>query len=189
MLRSTIILLSLILTTAAVSAQTSIPAATSKPVQPAEYIVSTAGIGPFRLSMSKSAIEKILNAKLKLPKFDANNYDMDTVSVKYKGLDISMTFNLTTTEVDTVPQLRLFEVWSSSPQLITRSGVAIGDDKLKIITTYSQYRLDIIPDYDKVLHPKRSAIYLYDYSTSNQLIFFLYDNLITGFGVAFNEGD
>jgi hypothetical protein len=85
--------------------------------------------------------------------------------------------------------MRIYSIRSHSPQLKTRSGIAIGDDKMKIITTYTQYRLDIIPDYDKVLHPKRTDIYLYDFNSGNQLIFSLYDNLVTGFEVTYSEGD
>lgn len=187
-----ILLLPLVLTTARVCAQNATAAAPNTVVPIAsENLVSTVGIGPFKLGMTVTGVEKILNAKLKLPKNekDKNSYEPDSASVKYKGTDINLVFGLNTTATDTVPALRIYSIQSNSPQLKTRSGIAIGDDKMKIVTTYTQYRLDIIPDYDKVQNPRKTDIYLYDINSGNQLVFHLYDNLVKGFEVTYSEGD
>ena len=85
----------------------------------------------------------------------------------------------------------VYEVRSSSPQLKTKSGIGIGDDKLKIVSTYSDYLIHIMPEYENnytVKSKTRSTVWLYGDESGKVIIFYLTNNKVTGFAVMYNEG-
>lgn len=157
--------------------------------QNTDYIVSTAGIGPFKLGMSKAAVEKILGTKIQLPQItkDPNNYGVDTIKCKYKDFDLDVVFMKSYYGSEATERIGVSVIMSSSPLLKTKSGMAVGDDKMKIFKTYDQYRLLYLPDWDK--NPKKSEVHLYDNETANVLVFYLYEGRIAGLGAMIEYGD
>jgi len=158
--------------------------------QTTDYLASTGGIGPIKIGMSKVAVEKLIGSKIQLPKFakDANNYDWDTVKCKYKDLEYEVVFSKSYFGNDTTERLGVYQLVCRSPLVKTKSGIAIGDSKIKIFETYDQYRLEYAPDWDKEHFPKRSSVTLYDNESSNVLIFLLENGIVTGFESTIFEG-
>ena len=157
-----------------------------------DYQASTGGIGPFRVGLSRAATEKLLNLKLKLPHASGNDsYDIDTVLCNYKEMKLQLVFSRSYFGNDTAMKLGIFSVTSSYPQLKTKSGVGIGDDKLKIVKTYELYRLDIAPEWTAggKPNPNRSTVTLYDNESPKVLIFHLDNNIVTAISATQYEGD
>ncbi len=165
-----------------INAQTAVP----------DYQVSTGGIGPFKVGLGRAATEKLLNLKLKLPKSSVtDSYEMDTVICTYKEMKLQLVFSRSYFGNDTAQKLGIYSVTSSYPQLKTKSGIGIGDDKIKIVKTYELYRLDISPEWtmDSKPNPKRSTVTLYDNESPKVLIFHLDNNIITAIEATQYEGD
>ena len=73
----------------------------------------------------------------------------------------------------------------------TRSGIGIGDDKYKIISTYEGYTIWIMPEYENNYTTKsktKSSIWLHG-DSRNVIIFYLNNNKVTGMSVTYFEGD
>ena len=155
-----------------------------------EYLASTGGIGPIKIGMSKAAVEKLIGTKLTLPKYSKayDSYDWDTVKCTYKELEYELVFSKTFYGNDTASRLGVYQIVCRSPLVKTKSGIAIGDNKLKIFQTYEQYRLEYAPDWDKEHFPKRATVSLYDNESSNVLIFYIEEGVVTGFGATIFEG-
>ena len=158
--------------------------------QASGYTVSMSGIAEIKLGMTKAALEKLLNQTIKLPPPSANNFARDSASCNYKGLNISVVFEKQ--EVNNKSELVVWEVKSNHPQLKTRSGIGIGDDKLKIIRTYEGYTIYIMPDYDdenfSVKSKTKSTVWLHGDESGKVIIFYLTNNKITGMSVTYDEG-
>src|SRR5687767_5163742 len=103
--------------------------------QTTSFTVSMSGISEIKVGMTKMALEKLLNQTIKLPPATKeNSYSRDSANCNYNGLNFSIVFEKQ--EVNNKSELVVWEVKSSHPQLKTRSGIGIGDDKLKVISTY-----------------------------------------------------
>jgi hypothetical protein len=155
------------------------------------FTVSMAGIGDIKLGMKKADFEKLTNQTLKLPHLTAKNDDayQDTVHVIYKGLEADVIFQKEYSENDKY-NIVVWEVRSSAPQLKTRSGIAIGDDKLKIVTTYPDFTIWLMPEYEKdytVKSKTKSTVWLHGDSGA-VIIFYLDNGKVTGMSVTYNEG-
>lgn len=154
--------------------------------------VSMAGIGDIKLGMKKTEIEKLLNQKLQLPHLTAkdSDYYQDTVHINYKGMEADVMFQKEYNENDKY-DIVVWEVRSNSPQLKTKSGVGIGDDKYKIISTYEGYIIWIMPQYENdytVKSKTKSSVWLHG-DNASIIIFYLDNNKITGMSVTYFEGD
>ena len=159
-------------------------------------IVSMNGIGDLKIGMKKESVEKLLKRKITLPHLtqDSNNIYVDTVSCNYKGIECMVVF---TKELlgDTSAGIRVSEIKSSSPLLKTRSGISVGDDKIKIVNTYDGYSMTITPDIDYGKTPPfrsktKSTIWLSDNGGSdNVIVFYLESNKVEGISVHFFEGE
>lgn len=175
-------LLSFCLFTILIKAQIAVP----------DYQASTGGIGPFKIGMSRAAIEKLLNIKLKLPNSsNAKSYEMDTVMCTYKEMKLQLEFSREYYGNDTMQKQGLYSITSSYPLIKTKSGIGIGDDKLKIVKTYDQYRLVIVPVLgdDNKQNANKSTVTLYDNESIKVLIFYLDNNIITAIGTTQYYGD
>ena len=155
------------------------------------YTVSMSGISEIRLGMTKTSLEKLLNQTIKLPApVKENNYARDSAICNYNGLNVSIVFEKQ--EVNNKSELVVWEVKSSHPQLKTRSGIGIGDDKLKIISTYDNYTIYIMPDYDDanftIKSKTKSTIWLHGDESGKVIFFYLTNNKVTGMSVTSNEG-
>lgn len=156
--------------------------------------VSMNGIGDLKIGMKKESVGKLLKQKIVLPHLlsDSNAY-VDTLACKYKGVDCMVVF-AREIQGDTSDGIRISELRSSSSLLKTRSGIGIGDDKIKIVGAYEGYRMTISPDYDYVKTPPvksktKSTIMLYDDESDKYITFYLESNKVQGMGVSVNEGD
>ena len=119
-----------------------------------------------------------------------NNYARDSANCIYNGLSLSIVFEKQ--EASNKSELVVWEVKSSHPQLKTRSGIGIGDDKLKIISTYDNYTIYIMPDYDDanftIKSKTKSTIWLHGDESGKVIIFYMTNNKVTGMSVTYNEG-
>jgi len=167
---------------------------TGSNTNPNAITVSMNGIGDLKIGMKKESVEKLLKRKITLPHLaaDSNAYN-DTVSCNYKGVDCMVVFSKEMPE-DTLNAIRVFEIRSSSPLLKTRSGISIGDDKIKIITAYDGYRINIMPDVDysktpPVKNKAKSTIWLFEDESDKIIEFYLDNNKVESMSVSIFEGD
>jgi hypothetical protein len=154
--------------------------------------VTMTGIGDIKLGMKKTEFEKLLNQTFKLPHLTTknNDYYQDTVHINYKGMDADVIFQKEYNENDKY-DIAVWEIRSNSPQLKTKSGIGIGDDKYKIISTYEGYVIWIMPEYennDTVKSKTKSTVWLHG-DSGNVIIFYLDNNKVTGMSVSYFEGD
>jgi len=155
-------------------------------------LVSMMGIGDIKVGMKKSELEKLLNQPLKTPhllkKEDEHYYD--TVHVSYKGVEADVVFQKEYAE-DKKFDITVWEVRSATAGLKTRSGISIGDDKLKIVSTYPDFMLQIMPEYENEYKTKskiKSTVWLIGDESGTVIIFYLTNNKVTGFSVIYSEG-
>jgi hypothetical protein len=159
--------------------------------QTTSYTVSMSGIAEIKLGMTKAALEKLLNQTLQVPKPNkTSSYERDTIACNYNGLNLSIVFEQQ--EINNKNEIVVWEVKSSHPQLKTRSGIGIGDDKLKIISTYDNYTIYIMPDYDDadftIKSKTKSTIWLHGDESGKVIIFYLTNNKVSGMCVTYDEG-
>ena len=159
--------------------------------QTTSYTVSMSGIADVKLGMTKSSLEKLLNQAIQLPRLSKEkNYERDTVACNYNGLNLSVVFEKQ--EINNKNEIVVWEVKSTHPQLKTRSGIGIGDDKLKIISTYDNYTIYIMPGYDDadytIKSKTKSTIWLHGDESGKVIIFYLTNNKVTGMCVTYDEG-
>jgi hypothetical protein len=158
--------------------------------QAAQPVVSLAGIGAIKLGMKKEALDKLLSTPVKLKNLLLQEWSPDTVQVQQGGVDYSVVFNKSIDEQNR-GAIVIYAVHSRSPLLKTRSGVAIGDDKLKIVSTYDDFMLHLAPEYDETTGAKikgKSSVMLYDDETPAMIVFDLEEGKVAGFWVAYAEG-
>lgn len=164
----------------------------STSAQTTSYTVSMSGIAEIKVGMKKTELEKLLNQSIQLPKLsNKESYERDTVVCNFKGLDASIVFEKQGID-DKESDVVVWEVRSSHPQLKTRSGISIGDDKLKIISTYDGYTIYIMPEYEgkdyTVKSKTKSTIWLHGDESGKVIIFYLTNNKVTAMSVSFDEG-
>jgi len=154
--------------------------------------VTMAGIGDIKLGMKKAEFEKLLNQTFKLPHLTSKNDNsyQDTVHISYKGMEADVIFQKEYSDNDKY-DIAIWEIKSNSPQLKTKSGIGIGDDKYKIIKVYEGYVIWIMPQYENNYTTKsktKSSVWLHD-DSGNVIIFYLDNNKVTGMSVTYFEGD
>ena len=156
-----------------------------------DYLASTGGIGPIKTGMNKNDVEKLLNTTLKLPHTSQpSNWDYDTVKATYKDMPLQLVFSREYVGTGNNTRITLYSVQSSHPMVKTKSGVGIGDDKLKIVKTYEQFHLSIEPEWvDSKPNTSRSIVRLYDNDNPKTLIFYLDNNIITRIEVTAWQGE
>jgi hypothetical protein len=155
-------------------------------------IVTMAGIGDIKLGMKKAEFEKLMNQTYKWPNLTSKktDYYQDTIAINYKGLEADVIFQKEYNE-NNREDMAVWEIRSNSAQLKTRSGISIGDDKYKIISTYEGYTIWIMPEYENNYTTKsktKSSIWLHG-DSGNVIIFYLNNNKVTGMSVTYFEGD
>lgn len=154
--------------------------------------VTMAGIGDIKLGMKKADLEKLVNQSFGLPHLTAKNddYYQDTVHINYKGIEADVIFQKEYGENNKY-DIAIWEIKSSSNQLKTKSGIGIGDDKYKIISTYEGYTIWIMPEYENNYTTKsktKSTIWLHG-DDGNVIIFNLDNNKVVAIRVTYFEGD
>jgi hypothetical protein len=153
-------------------------------------VVSLSGIGAIRLGMKKEALDKLFSAPVKLKNLLPAEWNPDTVQVQLGGIDYQVVLNKSVDERDK-NAIVVYAVHSRSPLLKTRSGVGMGDDKLKIVSTYEDYMLHLAPEYDGETGAKikgKSSVMLYGDETPTMIVFEIEEGKVSGFWVAYAEG-
>lgn len=155
-------------------------------------LVTMNGIGDIKLGMKKTQVEKLVNQTFNLAHLSSKNSDayQDTVHINYNGLDANVIFQKEYSENDKY-DIAVWEIKSNNSQLKTKSGIGIGDDKFKIISTYEGYVIWIMPEYESnysVKSKTKSSVWLHG-DNGNVIIFYLDKNKVTGMSVTYFEGD
>lgn len=148
------------------------------------------GIGPFKLNMKKSAVEQLTGKPVQLSNLLREDWNFDTVACSAGGLEVQLVFDRQYSN-DKDYEYIVRGIISRSPSLKTPSGIAIGDDKFKIITAYEAYTLWIVPDWEDEAYTRRSktksSVYLQGDESGNVIIFMLEYNRVTGMTVTWGE--
>src|SRR5215212_703567 len=146
--------------------------------------VTMNGIGDIKLGMKKADLEKLTGQPVKLINLlkKGEDWNRDTISVLYKEIQYQLVLDKDYIN-DKKDDVIVYEIKANSPQLKTKSGIAIGDDKLKIVSTYGDYMLQIQPEYENdytVKSKTKSTVWLFS-DEGKVIIFYLTNNKITGF--------
>ena len=162
---------------------------------PADYQVTLNGIGPFKINMKKADVEKLLGYSISTPhNSNKDSNTNDTVKIVYKEMAIALVFYQNYI-AENKTELAVWSIESSSPLLKTKSGIAIGDDKIKAITTYDGYNMNISYEWSQgsngeyKKNKSKSKIMLTGDNSISVIYFKMTDNKITGFEVSVYEGD
>lgn len=155
-------------------------------------LVSMNGIGDIKVGMKKPDVEKLTGQTIKLVNLvkKGDDWNRDTIKISYKDISYELVFDKDYVNEKSQGFI-VYEVKSNSPQLKTKSGIGIGDDKLKIVSTYGDYMIQIMPEYEKdytVKSKTKSTVWLYGDESGKVIIFYLTNNKVTGFSVMYNEG-
>ena len=152
--------------------------------------VSLAGIGDIKVGMKKADLEKLTGQPVKLVKLlKKEDWERDTINLTYKDVPYQVILDKDYINENSQGFI-VYEVKSNAGSLKTKSGVGIGDDKLKIVSTYQDYMIQIMPEYENDYTTKsktRSTVWLFG-EDGKVIIFYLTHNKITGFSVMYNEG-
>lgn len=154
------------------------------------YKVTMNGIAEFKVGMKKNEVEKLLNQTFALKNLlSKDDWSRDSIPVHYKDLDLTLILDKQYIDENKY-DIILWGIVSSSMLIKTPSGITIGDDKLKSITTYDGYTIHIAPDYENdytVKSKTRSTIWLFADDSGNQIVFHLENNNIYSIGVSYVE--
>lgn len=157
--------------------------ATTVVAQNKDYLLSTDGIGPIKLGMSLTDLEKLLQKKITLKVIDIDSVVLvETIKTKYKGIDV---------EIDLIKRqdyIAVDGISTKSPLCKTKSGIGIGATKLQVIAAYDGYHIDARPDYtedgDKLIKSKnKSSITVKEDREGYAIVFSLLNNKVTSFSI------
>jgi hypothetical protein len=159
-----------------------------------DYQVTLGGIGPFKVDMSKKEAEKLLNQTIKTPLASKKDEPgMDTVKVKWKDTDLVMVFYNRYID-EKKSEISIYTISSSSVLLKTKSGISIGDEKMKVIETYLDYSMNLWKDYEtdekgEYKESKTKSTIMLMGSEGAYVIYFRFENnKLVSFSVTMNEG-
>ncbi|QEC68126.1 hypothetical protein FRZ67_12750 [Panacibacter ginsenosidivorans] len=153
------------------------------------YSVTMNGIGPFKLNMKKTDLEKILGKEIKLKNLLKEDWTYDTVSYDYNNISFTFVFDRQSADEKNY-DIILREIKSNSTFLKTPSGITIGDDKIKIINTYEAYTIWIVPDYENNYTSRsktRATIWVQSDDGGNNIQFHTNMNKVESISVTWNE--
>jgi hypothetical protein len=158
-----------------------------------DYLVTMNGIGLLKIGLNKAGLEKLLNKKIVLRHLSDNDSGYaDTIKTKYKNIDVVLYLSKQYVD-ENKEEIVLSGVRSSSLLCKTKSGIAIGDDKIKIINVYENNMLNIWPEYEDENYTRRSksrsVIYVSADDSNNTIIFYLDNKKIVAFEVTYFEGE
>lgn len=159
-----------------------------------DYQVTLGGIGPIKVDMAKKEVEKILNQTIKTPNGSGKEeLGLDTVKVTWKETELEIIFYRKYID-EKKKEIAVFAVSGNSALLKTKSGIVVGDSKLKVIETYLDYSMNLYKDYepdekgDYTVSKTKSTVMLMG-DSGNYVIYFKFENnLLVSFTVTINEG-
>lgn len=152
--------------------------------------VTMSGIGNIKIGMKLADVEKLSGQSIKLNNILKDDWTYDTVATNINDVDFSLVFDREYVD-EKKYDITLKEIGSSNPALKTKSGITIGDDKLKIISTYEAYTMWIVPDYENDYTTRsktKTTIFLFGDNTGNTILFHLFMNKVESISVAVSEG-
>lgn len=154
-------------------------------------LVTMTGIGPFKINMNKANVEKIVGHAIE-PKKDEDGFG-DTAVLVYKGVSFTITFYENYID-DKSTETAIFSIKTNSPMVKTKSGIGIGDDKLKIITTYPDFDFNFYFHYidsedgSFKRSKERSTLSLTGQDSPSIIQFYLNNGKVESFEVTIAEG-
>ncbi|OSZ81099.1 hypothetical protein CAP36_07635 [Chitinophagaceae bacterium IBVUCB2] len=162
--------------------------------QKKEQIISMQGLGELKLGMSQAEVEKLLNEKIVLPNsLDTVTYNyQDTAKTKYKNINVQLEFNRSY-YAPNVFRMRLIGIRANSPLCKTATGIGVGTDRLKIITAYDNYHVNIQPGFVNYFQteegPGKSTLSVLDdaastmeyWSDAYTMVFYLLNKKVVSF--------
>ena len=160
--------------------------------QTSSFTITMNGIEELKLGMKKEELEKLINQNISLSHSDRKGSGLllDTVHINYKGLETDILFAKQYTGENSY-DLIIQEIECNSDQIRTKKGICIGDDKLKVISTYEGFTLWLVPGYmDDSYTTKsknRSSIWLHGDTTDSAIIFRLENNKVVSMSVCYYE--
>ncbi len=149
-----------------------------------DYLLSLDGIGPIKLGMPLTALEKMLQKKITLKIINVDSVVLtETIHTKYKGINVEI--GLVKWQDETIV---VNGITSSSSLCKTKSGVGIGSTRLQIIAAFDGYYIDTTPQYtmvgDKFLKSKtKSTITVKEGEEGNAIVFNLVKNKVVSFNI------
>ncbi|MBP2619358.1 hypothetical protein [Chryseobacterium jejuense] len=149
------------------------------------FELSTLRIGPYKIFMEKSEVEKISGTKLKISDGEQKN------GVKYNGELINI-------EIfqgyggDAKPDaVTIAGMTTTSKKFRTKSGMGVGSTRDELINAYKNYPIfSVRPEVDDNGKRIKDAGYfnIEDYDAGTQLTFKFVNNIVTEVTVYINEG-
>ena len=159
-----------------------------------EFLVGLAGIGSIKLGMTVAELERTTGQKIKTSLSKENKeYMMDTIRLNFKGAEFQITLYNEYLDQDKY-QVAIYSITCSSPLCKTRSGIVIGDDKMKIVSIYDTYYMEIAPFTEEVGNGQykpsktKSTVTIHGQEENGIIIFNLNSNKVNSFTVSIFEG-
>ena len=167
--------------------------ATKLSAQNTDYIVSMEGIGALKLGLKKAELEKLLNKKITLKYLsDLDSGYADTIKTKYKNMDVILYLGRHYIDEDK-SEIVLNGIRTSSPLCKTKTGIAIGDDKMKVVNLYEDYTLSIWKEFEDDTYTRRSKTRSVIFASADDsdytIIFYLNNKKVVAFEVTYYEGE
>lgn len=154
-------------------------------------IANSNGIGDVKLNMTKANLEALMGQPFILKPFSGPGWSDDTTSFIYKNVLYEIILQREVNETGKLVRSSVYEVKCSSTSLKTKSGISIGDDKLKIITTYEGYFIRIAPVFegpDNQTKSKALSKIMVMTDVNKAVTFYLTNNKVTAISVGYIEG-
>jgi hypothetical protein len=159
--------------------------ATTAVAQNKDYLLSLDGIGPLKLGMPLTELEKELKTKVALKVINIDSVRLtETIAVKYKGIDVAIDLIKWQNETIVVDGMS-----ASSPLCKTNSGLGIGSTKLQIIASYEGYYIDATPVFVYDADEKRqkdkikSTVTIKEEEEGYAIVFSLEYNKVVSFAI------
>jgi len=153
--------------------------------------VSSTGIGDIKVNMTLAQVEKTTGQAISLKTTSNESYEMDTVLVSNKGIQLTIVLFNAGEDDNNKPQRKVYSVGSSHPNLQTRSGITLGSDKFDIVKKLDGMYLTLQQDWRMEGKPgkeKYTVLMLTDGENGTLLIMYFESNKLTGFQVTLDEG-
>ena len=154
-------------------------------------IVNEKGIGDVKLDMTIANLEALFGQPFVLKPVNGPGWSDDTTSFIYKNALYEIILQREVNEKGKVIRSSVYEVKCSNTAVKTKSGISIGDDKLKIITTYEGYVIRIIPVFEGSNQQTKSKTHskiMLMTDVNKAVTFYLINNKVTAISVGYVEG-
>jgi hypothetical protein len=163
--------------------------------QNSDHIISMDGIGELKIGMKQAELEKLLNQKFVLKNArDTGDSWNDSATVKYKDIDVQLSFQREYTEGNNF-YMYLIGLRTSSPLCKTGSGIGMDTERSKIIAAYEDGYLSLSPDFEDDSTANRSKtkslVNIKNENGNRQIIFYLNNKKVIGLeaGIVFHDSE